>query len=75
MENIKKAVIKLLITVFVVMFFSHALHLRALQGDSAYGPHGVYVPGKEVYVPGGARREGLARRTARRTGYARGYLL
>ena len=50
-----------------LMFFSHTLYLRVLQGDSAYGPHGVYVPGEEVYVPGGARREGLARRTARRT--------
>lgn len=34
------------------MFFSHDLYLRVLRGDSAHGPHGVYVPGRGVYVPG-----------------------
>lgn len=54
------------------MFFSHTLYLRVLQGDSAYGPHGVYVPGEEVYVPGGARREGLARRAGEKNGEKNG---
>lgn len=36
------------------MFFSPALYLRVLRDASAHSPRRAYVPGEEVYVPGGA---------------------